>query len=497
MIAANDIILNIIGNMCGRFLQVAVTFLICCAWGGFGKADISAAQLKRQFFYDIPPDMELYAGWQAELPSCTLGSSYRFEAEFFRETCTEEYIYPVITIWGQRITLDTHRMIGRYQTLHARVKCPSELQSRDMFFSFEKNGDGIAFYMKNPRLVQIENSGARPHVLPEERLFPIGAYGAVPGNLEKMRSDGLSTAVIGLNRESVEACLVQGMHCTFAVPHDPQRLLAELVALKPLLKGMDFAFYVNDEPGIHSFPRQKAEKIQRIIKEQFPDKFTNMAIVRPHVVPEYQDSADYFMLDQYPVPDMPMIWLSDSLDSAAGYVGRERLQSVIQAFGGGRFAASGWPRLPTFEEMNCLAFLSIVHGSRGVYFFTYPEITATAEGHADFRKVVARLNSLRSWLEQNNLSAEVGVKMTSRYTTDQVGNPAVHCAGKVQYGTKMLICVNVLRTEVEAGIALQTGDSRQWLEYFSDERYTAVEDNLRVRFQPLAVKVLMEDRAGR
>ncbi len=479
--------------MCGRFFLVTLAFFICCAWSGPVKANnISAAQLRRHFFYDTPPDLELYPGWRSELLFCTPGSSYRFEAEFFRETCTKEYIYPVINIWGQRITLDTHRIAGHYQTLHARVKCPADLQRRDMFFAFEKTVDDSVFKMKNPRLVRIKNGGSKPHVLPKERLFPIGAYGATPSNLEKMRSDGLSTAVTRLNRKSVEACLTLGMHCNFAVPHDPQRLQTELDALKPLLEGSDFSFYVNDEPGIHSFPRQRAEKIQRIIKELFPDKFTNMAIVRPHIIPEYQDSADYFMLDQYPVPDMPMIWLSDSLDSAAGYVGKDRLQSVIQAFGGGRFAASGWPRQPTFEEMNCLAFLSIVHGSRGVYFFTYPEITATAEGHTDFRRVVARLNSLRSWLEQKNLPTAVGLKMSSRYTTDQAGNPAVHCTGKEQYGTKMLICVNVLRTEVEAEIALQAGDSKQWLEYFSNETYAA-EGSLRVRFQPLAVKVLMED----
>jgi hypothetical protein len=40
------------------------------------------------------------------------------------------------------------------------------------------------------------------------------------------------------------------------------------------------------------------------------------------------------MLDQYPVPNMPMSWLSDSMDEAALHVGRAWLQSVIQAFDG-------------------------------------------------------------------------------------------------------------------------------------------------------------------
>jgi hypothetical protein len=62
-----------------------------------------------------------------------------------------------------------------------------------------------------------------------------------------------------------------------------------------------------------SFSEGQAEDIQKIIKERFPNAVTNMAIVRPQVIPFYEKGADYFMLDQYPVPNMPMSWLSNSL----------------------------------------------------------------------------------------------------------------------------------------------------------------------------------------
>ena len=61
-------------------------------------------------------------------------------------------------------------------------------------------------------------------------------------------------------------------------------------------------------------------------------------MLRPQMVAEYRDAADVFMLDPYPVPNMPMTWLSDSLEEAARQVPRERLWAVIQAFGGDKWA---------------------------------------------------------------------------------------------------------------------------------------------------------------
>ncbi len=255
-----------------------------------------------------------------------------------------------------------------------------------------------------------------------------------------------------LDEKNLAACIEADIHCTLSVPKDSEKLITVLTRLEPLLQKGRFSFYVNDEPGIHSFPVWKAEDIQRILKNRYPERFTHMAIVRPQVISDYQRSADYFMLDQYPVPNMPVIWLSDSMDEAAGFVGRNRLHSVIQAFGGGRFADSGWPRLPTFAEMNNLAYLSVIHGSRGLYFYSWPEITSTQKSREDFEAVIRRLNSLRSWLQQKNDREPLKVEMVSRYRFDPTGNPAVHCASKTLYGTKMLMCANTINTYTEAEV---------------------------------------------
>jgi hypothetical protein len=173
-------------------------------------------------------------------------------------------------------------------------------------------------------------------------------------------------------------------------------------------------------------------------------------------------------------------------------VGSNRLHSVIQAFGGGRFSYSGWPRLPTFAEMNNLAFLSVIHGSRGLYFYTWPEITATQESKDDFEMVIRRLNSLQSWLQQKNEPEPVTVNMVSRYRVDPSGNPAVHCITKTLYGTKMLMCTNSIRTYTEAEIVVPENGPDEWQEYYTGEQFYTVDDNVKLRFSPLEVKVLME-----
>ncbi len=435
--------------------------------------------------------------WSTDLPNCQPGTSYLFSAEFLRQNRRDGLAYPEISLWGQEYLLNTHRMAGKFQRLKTIVTCPESRNEDESIFQFRNMYPGNSFWMRSPVLVAREQTERISQVNPSQpatNFFPIGTYGANSKNLGVLKELGLNTAVVTLNRGNIEKCLSLGMHCTLSVPRDPARLILALDQFDSLLRQGRFAYYVNDEPGIHSFSEGKAEDIQRIIKERYPEAVTSMAIVRPQIIPFYEKGADYFMLDQYPVPSMPMTWLSESMDEAALHVGRGRLQSVIQAFGATKYAEGGWPRLPTFEEMNCLAFLSIIHGSRGIYFYTFPSISSTMQGKEDFTRLIRRLNSMRSWLQVSNDEEEVAVQMTSRYRFDPQGNPAVHCVRKEQYSTRMLICTNTLTTHTEAEIGIEPGRQLNWQDYYRGTPYMAVDSTLLLRFDPLEVKVLIESK---
>jgi len=434
------------------------------------------------------------AVWSTGLPDCRQGASYLFSADFLRPDRLDDLAYPEIALWGREYRLNTHRMTGKFQSLQAVVTCPAEYDANKRRFEFRNSYPGNTFWMRLPKLTAIATAEPLATLAPDSAFFPIGTYGASAKNLAEIRELGMNTAVIDMTEENIKSCLSLNMRCTLAVPHDPEMLIHAMDRLRPLLQKGRFSFYVNDEPEIHSFSEGQSEDIQRIIKQYFPQAITNMAIVRPEAIPFYQKGADYFMLDQYPVPHMPMAWLSESMDEAALHVGRGRLQSVIQAFGDDELAAGGWPRLPTYEEMGCLAFLSVVHGSRGIYFFTYPSITSTQRGKEDLSRLVRQVNSIKSWLQVHNDQEPVSLRMTSPNRVDPRGNPAVHCARKEQFNTQMLICVNTLPTFTEAEIDIPVERQTHWRDYYINQPYMVVDGNILARFAPYEWKVLLESK---
>ncbi len=429
--------------------------------------------------------------WQTALPPCDPRKKYRFSGEFFRKNL-DGSDYPEIEVWGRKYLLNSHRLFGQFQLLQTAIDCPVDLQKSEPSFSFKGGAAGTTFWLRNPQLREVFPRSEDKESAVNTGFFPIGAYGASSENIPLMREMGLNSAVISLTEESVAACLENDMHCLLSVPRDTEELLVAVeTKAGPLAKGR-FAFYVNDEPEISSFPIWKAEDIKRILHDRFPRIPTSMAIVRPQAISDYSGSSDLFMLDQYPVPSMPMTWQADSIDQAATAVGRNRLQAVVQAFGGDEWSFSGWPRLPTFAEMNCLAFLSVIHGARGVYFYSFPAITATEQGKQDFRQVVARLQRLLPWLETVNSPESVSLSLPPGSRQAGAGKSGVHCAAKEKASQHMLLCVNSRPGSVRASLSQPPGAGSLWREIFTGGSYLAVDSTLHVDFAPLEVKVLVD-----
>ena len=136
----------------------------------------------------------------------------------------------------------------------------------------------------------------------------------------------------------------------------------------------------------------------------------------------------------------------------------------------------------------------MIQGSRGIYFYTWPSITATVQGREDLARLVSRLNSLSSWLRVVNHPEPVTVQMTSANRFDPRGNPAVQCAAKEQYTTRMLLCVNTIATFTEATIEIPAGRQSLWREYYTAEPYPVVGGSIFGRFSPYEVKVLLETK---
>lgn len=469
--------------------------------GGWKTGKSKEAALQSEFYLDNKSKIRsiaIKAGhdhegvWSTPLPSCEPGMHYNFSGEFYRES-VENGVYPEINIWGQRYLLNTHRIHKKFQNILLTVTCPKGEIKKDNLFLFVNRYPGSFFSMRSPSLTKnnpypVAIQTQKPIAKLRNSFFPVGVYGANLENLEKIQNIGCNAAIINADRELLKRCYELGLHCVVRTPRNLDKLASTVNQLEPEIINEQTVFYVNDEPGVHSFPTKQAEELNVILKKHFPEIPTSMAVVRPQVIRHYAKAADYFMLDQYPIPDMPLIWLSDSIDQASGQVGAQRTQAVIQAFGGPKWRKAGWPRRPTETEMTNLAFLSIVHGVQGLYFYTFSEIETDANRIEDFKKTISKLALINGWLSVPNSEDKLIIKFLTPYYSDPKGNPALHCAiKKKDDGAELLICVNTLQTYIDAEIMLQKTASKEWKELFTQKIYFSEAKTLFIPFSPYQV----------
>ena len=469
--------------------------------------------------------------WYSPLPDCTPGLEYVFTGQLYREKW-ENGVYPTISLWGREFYVNNHWLTKAFQPIRLYVTCPEG--PHDDAFCFINHNPERTFWLTKPNLAKNYSfeagsaSSADPPSFYKD-LFPIGVFGANMENLEQIKKLSLNTVLLGGRGEElkrkVRKCHQLGLRYVLSVPRDLDRLPVFLNDIVEYVHPSDLAFYVNDEPGIHSFPINMANDINRLIKERFPGAGTCMAVVRPQVCRDYLEASDFFMMDQYPVPYMPMTWLSDSMDQARKDVGTNRLAAVIQAFGGRKWADVGWPRMPTWQEMDCLAFLSVVHGSQGIFFYTFNEIGKTKEGAKRLERVVGRLNMLYPWLLEKNLDQDIFVEMVSPHRVDPKGRPAIHCCLKRKGDKFLLIAVNTIGTYVEPVIRIRdlwidpdeiersafhragglgncgieelrdlgAGKGQEFEEVFSGVSYRVGKGGLRLKFGPYETKAFLSN----
>ncbi|MDX9822407.1 MAG: hypothetical protein RBT20_10780, partial [Syntrophales bacterium] len=398
--------------------------------------------------------------WSAKIPACRPGEEYLFTGFFYRDHW-DNLSYPKVSAWGETFELDNHVFfLKSFQPLRAHIPCPPG--PAEGMFRFINDTPDQTFWMAKPSLVKKEPSprgadAAAPQLF--AGFFPLGVWGANRNNLEQIKSLGINTVLLRDEgeelRQTVRRCRELALRFVLSVPQEPERLRIYLDGLADLkLTEHEAAFYVEDEPELRSVPIGRTHDVRRMIRDRFPGIATCMAVVRPQTCRDYLDAADFFMMDQYPVPFRPMTLLSDSMDRAAQDTGRERLLSIIQAFGGGDEAAVGRTRWPTWEEMDCLAFLSVIHGSRGVFFFSFSDIGRNEDGRERLARVVGRLNAVYPWLGVPNEKATVGVTMLSEWRVDPKGRPAVQAALKTRDGERLLIAVNTIGHRVSAELTL-------------------------------------------
>ncbi|MGA1825692.1 MAG: hypothetical protein ACMUIP_13635 [bacterium] len=313
-----------------------------------------------------------------------------------------------------------------------------------------------------------------------KNFFPIGIYSAKIETFKELKNAGF-TLVQSYNHDPsfinnfASNGHKQGLKalCTLSTSSHTPNLSAFLRKIKnePGLYG----WYIADEPEGRGISPEYIWKWSRYIHSIDADHPTALVNVRSKMASDYGPAVDILMVDPYPVPHMPLTWLSNSIDEAREGVGDKKpVWAVIQAFNWanvGKDRARGMGRYPTYEEMRCLTFLSLVHGAGGLMYFSYNAARENDPGLKNWRnvkRIVSELKEIYPLLTASvciepNSEKKFFLRSVSCKTCDDGedkardtdGNPSVHYSVKKIDADSMgygywLIAVNVIDKDVSA-----------------------------------------------
>lgn len=432
--------------------------------------------------------------WWCGLEGLEKGGRYRLSFVVYREDYTEGF-FPGIELFGRKMRLSNLLTYGAWQDFGVLFTAPEESTTLKFI-----NDYPVTFYFASPVLEKIqgqEAGGDGPEPMGRRReplmpdFFPLVAYGGKRADFAFLRDMGFNAIVAGLNADSAEEMLRDaGEHGLriVASPRDEAAIKKiSASASSPALLG----WYVADEPEGRSVPPELIIDRVKKIRDAGSVAPTFMAMVRPEFVKAYKGAADVILMDQYPVPHNPLIWLSRSMDEA-GHAGQDRVWAVIQIFGGQGWTGKGWDREPTYDEMRALSYLAIVHGARGLFFYTVKDNNYDLKSDRGHLEDVKRLIQELRFLSPFYLFQPAGVPgffSDSLYAFAPDGTKPVH-AKTLRDGKRLLvIAVNVLDREVR-GRLTELGDGIPYLdEYFSGKRYVVKDRNIVDEFRPYEAKV--------
>jgi hypothetical protein len=239
-----------------------------------------------------------------------------------------------------------------------------------------------------------------------EGFFPLGIY-RVPiealGEIERVGFNAVQTYKRDAEflKEYIKRAKDLGLKVMIPYPdgEDPKTLHAFLDEVKA--SWAILAWYLADEPEGRGGAPTHIWRWRRFLRTYTPFPGA-VVLVRASRAWDYAPATDILMVDPYPIPQMPITWLSDSLEEAKQGGGGRPVWAVIQAFDWSAVPLEdgprAWGRYPTYEEERCLSYLSLVHGAEGLFYYTFEAQkfgTEDYQQHWDnIRRVIAELRSI-------------------------------------------------------------------------------------------------------
>jgi hypothetical protein len=204
---------------------------------------------------------------------------------------------------------------------------------------------------------------------------------------------GFNTVVATVSKENLDAAAISGLKVVAHLPAD-NRTLIELDNHPAL-----WMWYLIDEPDMHLVSPKTVIRKNANLK-RFARKPTLVVLMSGAAAERYRGTADQLAVDWYPVPWAPIGTMAREMRLARLALNGKPFYAILQAFDWKAF-----PRLlrtdaalrpPSREELRCMAYLALMQGASGVFFYTYDVANWKLTDHPDL------------WRDSSTLAQEIG-----------------------------------------------------------------------------------------
>jgi uncharacterized membrane protein (UPF0127 family) len=435
--------------------------------------------------------------WWCRIEGLEKGKTYLLSFKAYRDEFLEA-VYPEVEIFNQRMRLGNHLISKGWQDFSFSFTAVNETTTLKFINEYP-----VQFYFSSPFIVKADDKhrqGSPPFIkdtkpLLRNDVFPLIAYGATEEDFSFISDIGFNGVVTGVSNGNVEQLIeASNREGLFLVARPESKEVLKRLSESDRLLG----WYVEDEPEARSVPVERIQDTVNIIRQAGSTHPTFMAMVRPEFAQSYREGADVILMDQYPVPNEPLIWLSKSMEQAKRIAAGKGIWAVVQMFGGQGWKGKGWDREPTYEEMRALSYLAIIHGAEGLFFYT------VKDGNYDLRLNKPHLKEVRQLIQELKFLSPFflfNAEGIPEFTSDSLyayapdGSKPVH-ARMLKDGKRLcIIAINVLDKPVKGRLSgLENGIS--FLDdYFSGERHVVKDGNIIDEFKPYEVKLYIAGKS--